>query len=309
MITVDPALYIKLKASGQLPSPKGLALEIVMLLQRDDYNIEDLIRMVQSDPAIAGGLLKFSNAASYGNSRPVVSLTKAVTTLGTYRVRSLVLALSVLNNHRSGNCLKFNYERFWSRALASAISAQELAPYAYANAEDNFTAGLLCSVGELALASIFPDRYGEIISAFDDSIHNRLALEQAAFGTDHRELGATLLLEWGLPEFMASAIYHCEAPDVADFLEDSRPHLLSLSLYVALALADISVADDRARWAMLPNLFAKAARLGISTEDFNSIADGIVASWHEWGGLLKVQTREITSFAALLASSQHAKLC
>lgn len=301
---IDPVRYVKLKASGHLPSPKGVALAIVRLLQRDDYKIDDLVRLVQSDPAIAGDLLKFSNAASFGHSRPIVSLSKAITTLGTHRVRVLVLALSVLHNHRSGECLQFDYGRFWSRALAAAISAQALASYAKINAEENFTAGLLCSVGELALASVFPERYGEIISASAESLHERLALEREAFDVDHRELTAALLLEWGVPEVLATAIYHCEAPEEANFLEGSRAYELTFSLHVALALAEICVAEEGERWTMLPNLFAKAARLGISTEELNSMADGIIASWFEWGELLKIQTREITSFAELLASSQ-----
>ena len=278
-------------------------MAVVRLLQRDDYEINDLVRLVQSDPAIAGELLKFSNAAAYGHARPIVSLSKAVTTLGTLRVRVLVLALSVLHNHRSGRCPQFDYERFWSRALATAIAAQALASYARITPDENFTAGLLCSIGELALASIFPERYGEIIATPNDSIHKRIASEREAFGTDHRELGATSLLDWGLPEVLVTAIYHCELPDDAGFTEGSRISLLTQSLHVALSLAEICVVDEKACWAMLPNLFAKAVRLGIHTDELSSLGDGITASWIEWGKLLKIQTREITSFADLLASS------
>lgn len=304
MHLVDPIRYVKLKASGRLPSPKGLALSIVRLLQREDYKIDDLVRLVQSDPVIAGELLKFSNTASFGHGRPIISLSEAVTTLGAYRVRVLVLALSTLRNHRSGHCPQFNYEKFWSRALATAISAQALASYARINAEENFTAGLLCSLGELALASIFPDRYGEIISSSDVDPLKRIKLEREVFGNDHRELNATLLLEWGLPEVLVTSIYHCEAPDEAGFQDGSRIHGLTLSLHVALAMAEVCVADTGARWAMLPNLYAKAARLGISTDEMNSMADNITESWLKWGEILKIQTHKITSFAELLASSQ-----
>jgi diguanylate cyclase (GGDEF)-like protein len=304
MKLVDPIRYVKLKASGRLPSPKGLALSIVRLLQQDDYKISDLVRLVQSDPVIAGELLKFSNAASYGHGRPIISLSDAVSILGTVRVRMLVLALSVLHDHRSGQCPQFNYERFWSRALATAISAQALASHAKINADENFTAGLLCTLGELALASIFPDRYGEIISSSDLDTSKRADLEREVFGNDHREINATLLLEWGLPEVLVNAIYFCEAPDEADFQEGSRIHGLTLSLHIALVMADICVADAAARWSLLPNLYAEAAKLGISKEEMNSMAEGITANWMKWGELLKIQTQEIISFTELLASSQ-----
>ena len=304
MQLVDPIRYVKLKASGRLPSPKGLALSIVRLLQRDDYRIDELVRLVQSDPAIAGELLKFSNTASFGLGRPIVSLSEAVTALGAHRVRVLVLALSTLHDHRTGHCPLFDYDKFWSRALAAAISAQALAPYAKINAEENFTAGLLCTLGELALASIFPDRYGKILSASDVTPLKRIELEREAFGNDHRELNATLLLEWGLPDVLVTSIYHCEAPDEADFQDGSRIHALTLSLHVALAMAEICVTDAGTRWAMLPSLYAKAARLGISTDEMNSMADSITENWIKWGELLKIQTQKITSFAELLASSQ-----
>ncbi|MBL8415981.1 MAG: hypothetical protein JNM42_16240, partial [Propionivibrio sp.] len=51
---VDPDRYAALKATGKLPSPKGVALSIIRLLQRDDFRIADLVQLVQSDPAIAG---------------------------------------------------------------------------------------------------------------------------------------------------------------------------------------------------------------------------------------------------------------
>jgi diguanylate cyclase (GGDEF)-like protein len=304
MKLVEPVIYEKFKQSGQLPSISGVVLSIVKLLQCDDYKMDDLIRLVQSDPAIAGMLLKFSNAASYGHSRPIVSLSKAIIALGTLRVRVLVLALSVLNNHRVGKCSSFDYARYWSRALATAISAQALASHAKISPEEGFTAGLLSSVGELALVSIFPERYAEMIFLPETAIQKRLSAESEAFGTNHRELTATLLLGWGLPEVLVTAIYQCEQPDEAGFLEGSRVHNLTLSLHVAASLANICVAEDSARWTMLPKLYSKAARLGINTDELSSIADGVIERWHDLGETLKIQTCEIVSFAEMLASSQ-----
>ena len=54
---VAPERFAELKATGKLPSPKGVALSIIRLLQRDDYRVPDLVQLVQSDPAIAGRIL------------------------------------------------------------------------------------------------------------------------------------------------------------------------------------------------------------------------------------------------------------
>lgn len=302
MRLADPVLYIKLAASGKLPSPQRLALAITRLLQNDNYKIDDLVRLVESDPALAGELIRFSNAASYGNSRPNVSIPKAVVTLGTKRVGVIVLALSVLHSNRDGQCLEFNYERYWSRSLLTALAAQAISSYTKINNEDNFTAGLLCSIGELALASIFPERYGEIIAVPYEQTLKLLELEREVFNTDHRELTATMLLNWGLPEVMVTAIYHCESPDESEFKEGSRIHGLSLSLQIASELAEICIPKEDCPRTTLPTLLAHANRLGISYEEFYLIADSIIASWLEWGEFLKIQTHKTSSFADLLAS-------
>jgi len=295
MKLVEPKRYVTLKASGRLPSAKGLALIIVRMLQREDYKTEELVRLIKSDPVIAGEILKFSNVASIGHSRPIISLSQAVTTLGTRQLRAIVIAFSVINNNRTGNCSQFDYEKFWSRSLATAISAQSLAAYAQINAEENFTAGLLCTLGELALASLFPKRYGEIIST--SSKQYWCELEQESFGNDHRELNSSLLFEWGLPMVLVTAIYYCEDPDKTNYQDESRIQRIALSLNAALTLADICVADESERLAMLPELYAKAARLRISEEVMNLMAQKIIDNWQEWGKQLKIQTREVTTFA------------
>ena len=82
MRLVDPDRYAALKATGKLPSPKGVALSIIRLLQRDDFRIGDLVRLVQSDPAIAGRILYFANAAAFGRSRPIGGLRARVHPIG-----------------------------------------------------------------------------------------------------------------------------------------------------------------------------------------------------------------------------------
>jgi hypothetical protein len=212
----------------------------------------------------------------------------------------LVLALSVLHSNRDGQCLEFDYEQYWSHALATAISAQALASYAKINNEENFTAGLLSSVGELALAAIFPERYGEVIAFSEGNIHKQLALEREAFATDHRELTASMLLEWGLPEILVQANYHRGVTDGSEFAEGSRIHGLALALQVASALAEICVSRG-VHVAMFTDLYAKATRLGLNTEEFDSIADGIISDWIEWGELLKIKAREIPPFTEMRA--------
>jgi diguanylate cyclase (GGDEF)-like protein len=299
---VAPDRYAAMKATGKLPSPKGIALSIIRLLQRDDFRIADLVQLIQSDPAIAGRILYFANAAAFGRSRPIASLQRAVVALGSFRVRDLVLGLSVMHSHRSGACQAFDYEDFWGHSLATGIACQELAHFAQLASEEIFTVGLLARIGELALASLYPDEYAGILLASQKGRLAMAPLEQKHFGMDHHELTATLLNEWGLPDVLIQAAFHHESPDAAGFADGSRVQTVTHSLSFASALARLCMVDESSRWGLLPPLLARAARLGIGGDALNELVDRMVERWREWGAKLQVRTQDIPPFAEILAA-------
>lgn len=300
---VDPVRYDLLKATGKLPSPKGVALAIVKLLQRDDFHIADLVRLVQTDPAIAGRLLQVSNAAIFARPRPIVSLQRAIVALGAFRVRDMVIGLSIMANNARGHCAAFDYGAFWGHSLATAIACQELARCAQMAAEEIFTIGLLARIGELALATLHPDDYSTILLAARQGTGTLRQLELDAFDMDHRQLGATMLAEWGLPDWLIQAAYAHEDPDAAGFADGSRLQTLALSLNFASALGQVCMADTEARWHLLPALLTRAARLGISGEALNQMVDRIVARWRDWGAILHVRTQDLPPFADILSAT------
>ena len=46
-------VYEEIKSSGVLPSPDGVALELVRLVEDDQSTIDQITAIVESDPAIA----------------------------------------------------------------------------------------------------------------------------------------------------------------------------------------------------------------------------------------------------------------
>ncbi|WP_300452261.1 HDOD domain-containing protein [Accumulibacter sp.] len=300
---VDPDRYHSMKATGKLPSPKGVAFSIIKLLQRDDFRVTDLVQLVQSDPAIAGRLLKFANAAAFGRTRPIVSLQRAIVALGSFRVRDLVIGLSVMHTHTSGQCSAFDYPGFWGHSLATGIACQELAHFAQISSEEIFTIGLLARVGELAMASLYPEKYATVLLQVQEGQQALVSLERECFDMDHRQLGATMLAEWGIPEMLIQAAYHHEEPDVAAFADGSRVQTLTYSLNFARSLAELCMADEESRWSLLPGLLTRAARLGISGDALNDMVDRMVRRWRDWGATLQVRTQEVPPFAEILAAS------
>ncbi|MHB9119220.1 MAG: sensor domain-containing diguanylate cyclase [Burkholderiales bacterium] len=297
---INPARFEELNASGQLPSPKGVALALLDLVRQDDFGLADVTHIVQSDPALAGRLLRLANAAGRGVRRPVVALPEAVMVIGLPMTCKIALGLSVLAESQQGECKAFDYQRFWSLSLATAITCQWLGFRSQMAGDETFTCGLLGQVGRLALASIFPDRYGEVLKfAAGKSEAELLRLEQEHFATDHRELTAAILSNWGVPQVLVEAVYYHENPAEANFQEGSRLYLLSHSQHFAAYLAQVCLADEAERQPMLSNLYVLGARLGLDADAVGALSDQVVAEWQDWGAILDVPTQVLPPFAEM----------
>lgn len=303
---MDHTAFDELKTTGKLPSPSGVALKIMELCRRDDVTIQELARVLQADPALSGRLIKFANSAMAGPRRPVAAVTDAIRLLGIGTVRQLALGFSVLGHHRTGACGGFDYDAFWSASLASAIGAHSLCLRTRtAPADEAFTCGLLLRVGELALATVHPDRYGACLQQVKGLPPAAVAeRERELFHTDHAELGAALLEDWMLPRIFVTAVSHHEAPSSSGFPEGSRESVLCLLLHLARKLGLYCVAGDAERRTMVPDLVFDGARVGIDADALALVADQIVAEWRDWGRVLEVPTGELPCFSVVAQSAQ-----
>ena len=154
----------QLKISGQLPSPRGVALAVLELSRRENATLGEIARVVQTDPALSGRLIKLANTATR-ISRPVVSVQEAVVRQGMNTVRQLALGFSLLDQYRSGACKAFDYQAYWSHSLLMGLAMQALGERVrVAAADELFVCGLLAQVGQLALATAYPDEYNILLT-------------------------------------------------------------------------------------------------------------------------------------------------
>jgi two-component system cell cycle response regulator len=300
MTPIDISKFEQFKASGELPSPKGVALAIMQLTQRDDVSMSDLARVLKTDPAFVGRLIKAANsvnALGYGR-RPVVSVQDALMVLGAPAVRTLALSFSLLSDYAQGKCGRFDYRDYWSQSLATAIAMQIVTARTRAAApEETFSVGLLARIGELALATLYPDGYSCLL---DDSAQmqpeQRLAMEHAEFAMDHRELSAAMLADWGLPKAYTDSVYFHEASTDGPFSDGSRLFVLTHSLSLARHIAQMCVAPDTQRGGLVGRLLLLGSRLSIEEDAVHALCDKVTEDWQEWGALLSVDTKSVPPF-------------
>jgi two-component system, cell cycle response regulator len=282
----------------RLPSPQGVALAILEACRREDVTANDVARLVQTDPALTGRLLKRANASTTG-SRPVVAVLDAVNRIGLQSVRKLALSFSLIDQYAKGQCAGFDYAAFWSHSLLMGLTMQELSNYVQAGpADELFTTGLLSRIGTLALATAYPQEYGELLVAGN---HGRklLALEKDRLHIDHIDLTTALLNQWGLPDMLIEPLQFHEDPTLSHFASESRLWLLSHSFHLAFRIADFGLASNSGKSQRISELAELSGRLGIVSEDLAHLVDAVVERWKSWGQELNIKYESVPKFEAL----------
>jgi two-component system cell cycle response regulator len=300
MATQCQARLVELKATGQLPSPTGVALAIMRLTQNEDVKVTELAQALESDPAMVGRLLKLANSAGSGSGRSVTTVQEAVTRLGLRAVRNLALGFSLIRRSGNASCSQFDYQRFWSRSLAKAVATQVLGiRQAQVRTGEAFTCGLLCDVGTLALASVYPTGYASVLARASATGKPIAAIEHEQFAIDHQELTIALLEDWGLPQYFGEAVRDHKCPEAEIRADDSVGLRLSRLLYAADHLAELCLADDCERNWLMTELFKRCRLLAIPPDEVITLGDRAIGQWQEWGKIFEVATCTVPSLADL----------
>lgn len=277
--------YAALKAEGRLPSPKGVVAQILSLCDQPDTNIDAITRAVNGDPALVGRLLRLINSPVYHRPRPAVALDRqAVLALGVRTLRGVALALGAVDANRHGPARRFNYEGYWSHALLRSLLAQHLAAETVrvAPPTETFTLGLLCDIGQLGLAAVFPERYDE--AAAEGAITPERA--QALFETRAPELTRLLLADWGLPALFVDAAEYMDAPERAAFPSGSRTERLMWLLALCDRWCSALLSTGPEREQGLAAAREAAAMLQLRDLDWSGMSERILDDWRRWSGLM-----------------------
>ncbi len=293
---MENATYEKIKNSGKLPSPSGVALELMRLVDSEDSTLEQISATVESDPALSGRVIKLVNSSLYGTPRTIASVSTAVKLLGRNTVKNLALGLSLLAAHRKGVSTKFDFERFWSESVARAVAARGLVSQFGGCAPDEaFTVGLLSKVGRIALATALPGEYDDLLGqTVSSSLPIILDAERKAFQSDHNELTALMMADWGIADVFCESVICQDNLEEMGSENDARPVRIAKTLHLAGAMAGILVEPKIYREDLL-GLLDTARTFGVDTDLVNQAFDAAAEEWRSLGDVLSVQTQKAPS--------------
>jgi len=296
------SLFGEIMASDRLPSPKALAVRVMQLCDKDDVSNQEIIQAIKSDAALCSRLIKVANVRVQYQTRPIASITEAVSVLGLNIVRNLVLGLSLMEDTQSGTCPNFDYQRFWAHSLLTAITAQNLVTHKSAGSpEEIFILGLFCKVGVLGLATACPQEYGQLLRSPEIDMDGELvARERKKFNFDHNQLTEAMLADWGLPVVFRKIARAHEAPAYSAFQENSREWRLLHVLHVADYFSSLCLAPQPQRRKMASNLILIANKLGVELDALAKLADQSVIEWNDWSKFCNFRPIAVPRFEELV---------
>lgn len=282
-----------LLAADELPSPKGAALQLIELARDPEVKIDAVVRVIRSDPALSGFVLRAASAARFGRTERSLDLQQAVIRLGMNIVRAHAVALSLVTNRPKVTSRRFNYTAFWTSSLLNASVMEALARHrGDLPAAEAFTLGLLSEIGMLAFATAAPATYDLALERATNGAESIESVEIETFGFDRHELSAVLLADWGIPTMLADVVYWQRDPEGGGFDPESRSYRLACGLQLATRLTQTCLAPAPDPEAV-GTIYLRAAILDLAPEEARQLATDALAELPMWTELVRLPRPEV----------------
>ena len=189
-----------------LPSIPDMALQLLELRDDPDATVDQLVGIIEHDPAMAAQVIRYANSPLYGQNGTIDSLQDAIfRVLGFETVLYIALGGALSKAFKLPSDGPFGLKVFWGNAVFSAALVQRVANLH--GRELNIKPGsaylcaLLHNIGYLVLATLFESEYfwlNKVMTAKPE--FPVTAMEYQLLGTSHTELAEILMESWGLPK-------------------------------------------------------------------------------------------------------------
>ncbi len=225
-LTSEAGLDRILATIDAMAAQRPVAARILTATSSDDVSAQELSRVLATDVALAGRVMKLANSATFGMRGRVDSLQFAVTVVGFTTVRTMAtVALAALDDESRLP------EDFWATTTDLALAAASVAPQLGHRAQDALSVGLLAELGTALLHQADPVGHAAAVRDRRTPAARRAA-ERLRYGMAAVALSGVALDRWGFP---LAVIRPMEEIELAGSLEGA---VLRAAYELASRLAD-----------------------------------------------------------------------
>ncbi|MBI4179436.1 HDOD domain-containing protein [bacterium] len=249
------------------PMP-GTVVRIMHMLNDPEVDLREVAKVIGFDVGLTAMLLRLANSAFYGVKSEVKTVSKAVTVIGTKKLRQLILSAALMDNFK--NLPGSSLAEFWERSMRVAQWSKELSRFAgQSEIDEFFLAGFLHNIGDLILYQHFPTEVRQIEGLVREG-RPRGEAEIKAMGCDSPDIGSYLLSLWQLPAHVVQAAMLHRHPrgQIMQMMD------ISMEAKVVNMAAAISACDESA------NAFGEGLRISRVVQEYQFV--------------LKIDARQVT---------------
>lgn len=266
-----------LEQGMMIPVQPRVLEELRQRLERRDFDIRNLGRIINSDPGIVATLFKACNSPVYRQLRPLDSVEAILQAIGIRQVFNLVQAIAVASLYdKKGN--KEAYEAFWVRSQAIAqlamLVAESRITVCNLFPDQAYLAGMFHDCGVPLLMRRFRTYCAEM-HLDEPGRWIELAEEDKRFHADHCVVGYLVAKHWGLPDFICDAIRnHHDIQRIG--LHESRTMVAILQMAMHLYYTDQHI--ENREWEQVAD--EVLLELGLHADSLPEFMDVTLEQFH-----------------------------
>lgn len=201
-------------------------------------SIDHVAELVSQDPALAARILQLANSAFFGPRQVLTCPREATLYLGLETVSALALHVHVFESLVKENAITAKIlQDLQARSARVADIAYHIAMEVTSSeemAKEAFAGGLLSDIGKLILA-LTPEVSNSISKYSEDEGLSSCDAEYLMAGSSHAEIGAYLLVLWGIPANVVNIVaYHHRPAELDGFHTEPV-----VAVHIAQSLLDI----------------------------------------------------------------------
>jgi HD-like signal output (HDOD) protein len=209
----------------KLTSLPEIALRVSKSVKNENNSAYDVAKIIQSDPVIAGQVIKVANSPLYRTDTIITSCPAAVSRIGLLHTRDIVTALAIKQLFKPKTKLVTKrMNNLWKHSTHVAAISSVIAKMIPAlNSDRALLAGLIHDIGAQAILS-----YAE---QFPDLIDNKQILDETILSL-RGQMGALVLRNWSMASDLVTVALEAEewdrdsvnGPDYCDVVMVAQIH-------------------------------------------------------------------------------------
>ena len=196
-----------------MPSIPAVFVPLLKLLNapEEQVRLDDVVKLISYDHAIAAQCLRVANSPLFGLARPPETIKGAVLALGMRRVETILLTCC-LGQAFPTKHWPLDAIVYWRHSLGCAMVCRKFAEkLSSIDGDKAYMAGLLHDIGVMVNCLSFPAEFGVAVA---HAVEQQIPLAQAessTMGFTHCETGRALAEKWNLGEAITQVIAHHHA--------------------------------------------------------------------------------------------------